>query len=58
MTIPNPLNDDTLSQILVCRRAKYGCTWVISYELGGAETAHRVRIDHEDNLCPFRHFKI
>ena len=56
--MPADVDSSTFSSILVCRRARYGCTWTISYELGGGETAQRMRIDHEDNVCPFRHLPI
>lgn len=49
---------DTLSQILVCRRARYGCTGAWSFELGQEETAQRIREDHEKNRCLYRHFPI
>lgn len=54
---PDTLSD-TLSQIVVCRRAKYGCVWAWSYQMGGETTARRIRVDHEDNLCLFRHLPI
>jgi len=49
---------DTLSQILVCRRARYGCTGAWSFELGKEDTAQRIREDHENNRCLYRHFPI
>ena len=48
----------SLSQILVCRRAKYGCHGAWSYELGREDTAQRIRTDHEQYRCLYRHFPI
>jgi hypothetical protein len=48
----------TLSQILVCRRARYGCTGAWSFELGHEDTAQKIRTDHETYRCLYRHLPI
>ena len=50
--------DSSLSQILVCRRAKYGCHGAWSYELGREDTAQKIRTDHETFRCLYRHLPI
>lgn len=45
----------TLTSILVCRRARYGCTATWSYQPGGEQIARRIRLDHEQYRCLFRH---
>ena len=54
----DPTMIDTLSQILICRRAKYGCHGAWSYELGREDTAQKIRTDHETFRCLYRHLPI
>lgn len=47
--------EQTLTQLLACRRAPMGCTFLVQFDLGKEATARRIRNDHERHLCPFRH---
>lgn len=52
MTEPNPI-DMSNSQILRCRYAPHGCTWMVQYQFGEAEDARESKRVHEEVCFPF-----
>jgi hypothetical protein len=46
MTEPNPI-DMSMSQILRCRYAPYGCVWMVQYQVGEEAEARESKHVHE-----------
>jgi len=51
---PETAVEQTLTELLVCRRAPRGCTWWVSFSVGQDWLAKRIRTDHEAHQCPLR----
>jgi hypothetical protein len=50
----DPRIEQTLTQILVCRNARFGCPTAFPYQLGEYESAKQARQLHESELCEYR----
>ena len=50
----DPRIEQTVTQILVCRNARYGCQTAFPYQPGEHAEAKQARLLHERELCPYR----
>ena len=50
----DPRIEQTMTQILVCRNAKYGCQVSFPYQPGEYAETEQARQLHEHEFCPYR----